>query len=373
MKILFYSPAPVVKHLGGPKVIAELVDEMRSLGWTCDTIGPEDTGATRRFDQRARNLRDYLVENAAAYDVVDYDHGYLPYPRHLFPSGTLFVARSVLLSHHFGKIKIPEGKSLRSHVRGLVFGHRDRLASAHREDMASETVTQADLVNVTNARDKAALEAIGVDPGKIVVLPFGIGGDRRALFDAVSSDPPRVPIVAFVGSFDYRKGAADLPGIFRLISNGVSDVRFKMLGTSGMFRTSAEVLSFFPKDLQNRIDVVSRFAPEELPARLAECSVGVFPSYIEGFPFGVLEMLAASLPVIAYDSPGAPEMLPRHHLVAPGDVSGMAELVVSLLRNRSKLLGVRALARTRSQDFTWVDTARRTSEIYTAACRHRAS
>ena len=38
-------------------------------------------------------------------------------------------------------------------------------------------------------------------------------------------------------------------------------------------------------------------------------SAGAFPSHCEGFPFGVLEMLAAGLPVVAYRAPGAPMMI----------------------------------------------------------------
>ena len=58
-------------------------------------------------------LRDFLRRSAADYDVVEYDHTYLPYPRSDFPRGPLFVARCVLLHHHFLTTPFP-------HVRATV-------------------------------------------------------------------------------------------------------------------------------------------------------------------------------------------------------------------------------------------------------------
>ena len=79
-------------------------------------------------------------------------------------------------------------------------------------------------------------------------------------------------------------------------------------------------MNYFPKKLRGYIEVIPQFHPDELPILLSSCSLGIFPSYLEGFAFGVLEMLAAALPVIAYDTPGAPMMVPEQYLV-PSDVS----------------------------------------------------
>jgi glycosyltransferase involved in cell wall biosynthesis len=223
------------------------------------------------------------------------------------------------------------------------------------------SVREADLVNVANHDDRAELIRSGVPADKITVIPYGISQRRRTLFNAVSSVPPLKPKVAFVGSFDARKGAIDFPNIVRAISKALPDVTFRLLGT---IKTEDEVLSHFPENVRGRIEVISKYVADELPQLLATCSVGIFPSYIEGFGFGVLEMLAASVPVIAYSSPGPPMMLSTEYLVPRGDTTALSGKVVDLLGDRNKLIQAREIARRRSREFCWERIARQTSQIY---------
>jgi glycosyltransferase involved in cell wall biosynthesis len=112
------------------------------------------------------------------------------------------------------------------------------------------------------------------------------------------------------------------------------------------------------------LEVIPKYDPDKLPALLSSCSVGIFPSYIESFGFGVLEMLAASIPVIAYNSPGPPMMLPPNWLVPRGDAKAMSVKVVDLLLDDRRLVQARTEAKRRSKEFCWKTIARQTSEIY---------
>ena len=204
----------------------------------------------------------------------------------------------------------------------------------------------------------------GISEEKIVVVPNGISRSRRVLFDAVSCEPPEKPKVAFVGTFDFRKGANDFPKIVQSICQELPETTFRLLGTAGLFQTKEQVLSFFPKHLRQQIEVIPRFTASELPELLACCSVGIFPSYVEGFGFGVLEMLAASIPVVAYNAPGPPMMLSTDYLVSSGDTKTMSNKVVSLLQDRNKLLAARIWAKERSQKFCWQQIASQVNQIY---------
>jgi len=369
MRILFCTPTPLSKALGGPKVVIELAEGMRQLGWDCELRGrfdlsdtPEKTAISDK--DYAHNLHRFLQAHAGEYDVVDYDHNYLPYPRADFAQQTLFVARSVLLAHHFNVISIPRGRGRKSSIRHLFCGRRERRERQSRISRAHRTIQEADLVNVCNEDDKTELIRCGISSDKIVVIPFGISQSRRPLFDAVSSAVPAKPVIAFVGSFDYRKGAREFPAIVRIIAEAVPEARFRLLGTVGMFQTGVEVLAHFPAVLRQKIDITPKFDPEELPSLLAPCSVGIFPSYIEGFGFGVLEMLAASIPVFAYDAPGPPMMLPSEYLVPRGDTKAIATKVAVLLTDAAKLSTARRWAQEQSQRFTWENSAKRTNNIY---------
>jgi glycosyltransferase involved in cell wall biosynthesis len=369
MKILFCTQTRLKKELGGSKPVLELAEELGPLGWECDFVSPFDLpGVTVDGIEAVRsypaNLRQHLIAHAAEYDVIDYDHQYLPFPRAEFPARPLFVARSVLLMHHLRNVRYPEPRSLKARLGKLLKG---RARQQEREQMvrrAEITTSEADLINVSNDRDRVELVRCGIPDAKIVVFPFGLSRARRALFEGLSSEPPERPAVAFVGTFDYRKGACEFPQIVRSVSAAVPDVRFHLLGTAGMFQTREEVLAHFPAALHARLDVQPRFAPEELPALLSRCSVGLFPSHLEGFGFGVLEMLAASLPVVAYDCPGPTMMLPPEYLTPRGDAQAMSAKLVALLTDPIRLRKARVWARQQSQPFTWQRIACDTSDAY---------
>lgn len=370
MRILFYTPFSPSKETGACKVVLELAEELEILGWGCTVIGPPEVAAALLPPQQSlspsEQLSYYLLSHAADYDVVDYEHPHLPFPRSDFSSHPLFVARSVMLLHHLEQYPIPTGRSLKSKIGYLVKGGARRQRLRRSIDESFYTIQQADLVNVCNHDEEATLVRLGVPAEKIVVLPFGISRTRRPLFDAIPSTPPASPIVAFVGSFDYRKGANDFPAIVDEVSRQVPDVRFRMLGTSGMFPTEQSVLSHFPARLRRFVEVIPRFPSTELPALLAPCSVGLFPSRVEGFPFGVLEMLAASLPVIAYDAPGPRVTLPPEYLVRPGNTPAASRKIVTLLRDTRKLTEARLWAKQRSQQYRWKEIAQSTGEVYSA-------
>ena len=75
-------------------------------------------------------------------------------------------------------------------------------------------------------------------------------------------------------------------------------------------------------------------------------------------------MLAASVPVVAYNSPGPPMMLTPEYLVSRGDVDAMANKVTELLMNKIKLRQARLWAKEQSQHFQWSKFAKVTSETY---------
>lgn len=375
MKILFYTPFSPAKETGACKVALELAEEMERLGWQCQVVGPPEIAAALPSSQQnllpSDRLRQHLLKNAGEYDVVDYEHTLMPFPREAFSDRPLFVARSVMLRHHVEDYAIPIGKSLKGKFGHIIKG-RGR-ASKLRQHIKEcfYTFQQADLVNLCNYDEKETLAQRGIPTDKMVVLPFGISQARRLLFDVIPSAPPVSPVVAFVGTFDYRKGANEFPTIVEQVSAQVPNIRFRLLGTAGMFPTKQSVLAHFPKRLWPLIEVIPKFPAGELPSLLAPCSLGLFPSYIEGFGFGVLEMLAASLPVIAYDVPGPRMMLPADYLVKPGDAFSMSKKLVRLLRDAEKLAEARLWSKQLSQQFQWKEIAETTSNIYLAQIEQR--
>jgi glycosyltransferase involved in cell wall biosynthesis len=370
VKILFCVSHEWSRELGASKVTVELAEELERSGWSYDQVSlPDLVGKGKAGDPvtLAEGLRGYLRAHASQYDVVDYDHQYLPYPRTEFPERTLLVARSVLLRLHFVNVRFPEPRSVRTRIGTILHGRARARELALRVELARRTVTEADLVNVSNDDDRLALLARGVGEDRIVVLPFGLTEDAQSRFGSCSTDPPELPVIGFVGTFDPRKGAADFPHLVERVLGAVPEARFLLVGTRGLHSSAEDVLRAFPAARRPQIDVVHGYRPEQLPALLGRCSVGVFPSYLEGFGFGVLEMLAAAVPVVAYRAPGAPMMLTDPYLVPVGDWAAMADNVVRLLRGPDELRVAREWARSRAQEFSWRSVAERTGRIYEAA------
>jgi glycosyltransferase involved in cell wall biosynthesis len=369
MRILFCSQNPLDRRLGAPKALMELAEQLDGLGWRCRLASDVEISPNirrlgigiRRAREFSRSLTTFLDRNAKDFDVVDYDHTVLPAPRSRFSPSTLFVARVPMLHHHLESIPIPRVKGVRSLLGVLVKGPYRHLELRLVVTRANRTLQTADLINVSNDHDRAALQAKGFDPGKVVVLPLGLTQARMAQF---ASSPPRAPSrprVAFVGTFDPRKGAHDFPAIIGAVARAVPECRFRLLGVR---MSEGRVRGHFPRKLRPRLEIYPTFEPDDLPRLLGDCSLGMFPSYIEGFGFGVLEMLTASLPVIAYDAPGPPAMLPPEYLVPRGAAQEMAFRIIGLLGNADRLAAARLWARERARDFTWERAAQVTSDAY---------
>jgi glycosyltransferase involved in cell wall biosynthesis len=365
MRILFCSQNPLAKELGAPKIMLELAEELQLLGWDCKIVSPPDImPGQRRFDQKlfSVSLRNYLIKYSPEYDVVEYEHVFLPYPRNKFYSRTLFVCRVTLLCYHITNLSMPLMRNYyKSRLHSFLMGGIDRLRNQRIIQRARMTLKAADVINVANHSDKTELIRRGTAPEKIVTIPYGISRSRRPVFDSISSASPEKPTVVFLGAFGIRKGARDLPLIFQGIYDKIPQVKFKLLGTGGDRKT---VISEFPYKLRGLIEVIPNFPADELPQLLSDCSVGIFPSYAESFGFGVLEMLAASVPVIAYDAPGPPMMLPEEYLVKRADTKGMSLKVTALLKDKIKLESARKWSKNRSQEFSWQQAAQETSRIY---------
>lgn len=367
MRIIFCSQNPLIKELGASKILIELAEELKELGWSCKIAVPLEIRPEQNNEKRfnpilfSESLKNYLFKYACEYDVVEYDHVFLPYPRAGFCPKTLFVSRVTLLTHHLMNLSIPLRKNYKSRLHALIMGGIDKLYYKNILRRVQITLQQADLVNVANYRDKEELIRSSISEEKIVVIPYGISRSRRLLFDALSSEVPEEPKVVFVGSFYKRKGSAEFPKILENIYNEITGVKFKLLGTGGNKR---DILAKFHKRMRTSIEIIPYFPPDDLPGLLSNCSIGIFPSYVEGFGFGILEMLAASIPVIAYNAPGPPMMLPPEYLVPLGDTKNMSSKVIDLLKDKTRLKLARILAKERSQQFSWQRIAQETSRIY---------
>ncbi len=385
LRVLFVTSSPWQETLGASRVLIELSDELRRLGHIVEKFSIEDAfpgpprppGLLRHYPRHYRTVfsfpakaRAFLRERAARFDVVDAIQSDLPYSKRRLGFEGLLVSRSVALApaylafDRFAARKWPAEKSSADILRRLLGypPYRRRLAQAN------AGFRHADLINVSSRDD---LEILGHSPAlhpKVFYQPLGIQEHRLRQLSSAALPPERrleTGTVVFIGSWNLRKGARDWPKIAAQISSLVPGSRFRFLGTGF---AAEHVLSAFAPELRRRCEVVPSFDSDRLPSLLADATVGLFPSYCEGFGLAVLEKLAAGLPTIAYDAPGPRDILassPEACMAPVGDTAAIARLATeALTAGAARYRRWSASARERAGEFLWPAIAETTAARY---------
>ncbi|WP_405325923.1 glycosyltransferase family 4 protein [Leeuwenhoekiella sp. LLG6367-2.1] len=367
-KIAFFSPIKFSKKLGATKNRIEFGDALSKLGWQTFYIGPKELGLTNvnlTKENYSLSLKSYLIENAYKFTVILYEYDSLPFDRNLFHSKTLFIARPALLKEHKKGIKIPMDflATFKSFINSKILR---RNKSTYSEKIAFKSLKNSDLIQVQNTKDKEILQK-KFPQKKIIIIPNGIGDDRFDLFQNINpnySTLSTTPTIAFVGTFDYRKGAFDFKYIVESISKAYPGAVFKLIGTKGLFQTKSQVLNYFPSKNRNNIKVVTEFDPLDLPQLLSDCQMGIFPSYWESFGFGALEMMCAGLPVVAYSSAGPCDFIIEDLLVSIGDKKKLVQKVLELLADKALLVQFSQESIEVSKNYRWIEVAKSAEKLY---------
>jgi glycosyltransferase involved in cell wall biosynthesis len=161
-------------------------------------------------------------------------------------------------------------------------------------------------------------------------------------------------VVGFVGRLERRKGVEILVEAIPDIVKAVPGVRFRFVGTAQGHPETGMPYDAWVRNalahLNGSVEISGKADLQAMPRVYSEMDVCVFPSLWENFPNVCLEAMAAARAVIATTGGGMEEMLERGRcgvLVPPGDSKGLAEAVISLLRDPSERIRLGLLARQR--------------------------
>ncbi|MDB5562044.1 MAG: hypothetical protein JWN11_1462 [Hyphomicrobiales bacterium] len=180
----------------------------------------------------------------------------------------------------------------------------------------------------------------GIEPGKCVLVPYGV--DARPIASPLerASGPLRVLTVGEVG---LRKGS---PYVLAAARRLTGKATFRMVGPS---RLPQAVRTELAEALELK-GVVPR---SEMAAQLAWADVFLLPSVCEGSATSVYEALAAGLPVICTENTGS---VVRHgidgFIVRSGDVDGIVAALEALNRNEALRHAMSDRAREQAAEFT---------------------
>ncbi len=207
------------------------------------------------------------------------------------------------------------------------------------------------------ARDEVSVIRSGVTLGRFRNLD---GGDRVRRRLGI---PAAAPVVVQVGNFKPQKAPLDFVRMAGRVSRVVSDAWFVMVG-DGALRPAAE-------ELAAALGVADRTVFtgwwDDVPGLLAAARVSVLSSRHEGLPRAAVESLAAGVPVVATAVDGTPEVVHdgvNGCLVAAGDVAGLADRVIALLRDEDLWRRLSAAAPEHLADFDIDLMVRQQEDLY---------
>ena len=180
------------------------------------------------------------------------------------------------------------------------------------------------------------IEKLKVDPAKVRVVSNGIEVaqaelDARAWRERLKIDPASF-VACMVANLHTNKDHATLLKAWKIVMRDLSS-RKAVLVLAGRHDGAYESLVSLTHELGIERDVRFAGSVGDVAGLLSAADIGVFSSRSEGCPNGVLECMAAGLPVAATDIEGVREVVgpSSFELLAPvGDATALSSIILKL-------------------------------------------
>ncbi|HET7292551.1 MAG TPA: glycosyltransferase family 4 protein [Vicinamibacteria bacterium] len=252
------------------------------------------------------------------------------------------------------------------------------LALARIKRLSREAARHADRVIATDeaTRDEVP-RYLGVDPGKVVVLPNGV--DVGEIRESTPPDWKRVarqalpilktahPVFLSVGRIEAYKGFGDILAAFELLEETGRLPRSWAWVVVGEGRYTPALERRRRHGIAKHLSFAGRVSETLLHALYERADVFVHATRYEGSSLVTLEAMAHRLPVVATRAGGIPDKVDAltGRLVEPGDVAGLAGAIAELASEAGLRRRLGAAGRARVvEGFTWERVARETVRLY---------
>jgi glycosyltransferase involved in cell wall biosynthesis len=173
--------------------------------------------------------------------------------------------------------------------------------------------------------------------------PPSSGAVTFAFSDVVIAAAPRwqpkddaAPRLVSIGSVDQLyKGHHLLIEALKGVREAFPDATLTVVGSGRRMPFLHEVVE--RNELGDAVLFPGYLSPAaEVESVLVDATLFVLPSLTEGMPRALVEAMALGVPAVASRVGGVPELLPPSATFAPGDVDGMAALIIDLHRSEER-------------------------------------
>jgi glycosyltransferase involved in cell wall biosynthesis len=223
-----------------------------------------------------------------------------------------------------------------------------QLAARARRIIANSTQTARELE-----------EVLGVNRGKIRVVPLGVAETFKPMTRSARNRPPTV---GFFGNYTYRKRVNLALDAFKLAQKHL-DARLVLAG--GKIRTVYQRHFNMPELVKGvaGVETLDHVPESELASLYNSFDVMLFPSSYEGFGLPILEAQKCGVPVLILSDAKIPQEVTKKCVICR-DANDMAAKTLALLENPSTRRRVSQAGIDYASQFTWENTVRQTLEVY---------
>jgi len=222
---------------------------------------------------------------------------------------------------------------------------------------------------------RAEVIGLGAAPEKVRAIPLGVDAQMRpAGAQAVAAVRERHgldrPYMLWVGNLEPKK---NLPGIVRGFELAAGRVPHELViaGKVG-WRAAESEAALAASPQRARIRRLGYVSSGELAALYSGADVTVQWSLYEGAGLPAVESMACGTPAVVSDGGALREWAGQVAPVVPlGDPKDLAECLVALLSDRSRLQALAARGLDWARQFTWQRYATKVMETYNEASAAR--
>lgn len=231
---------------------------------------------------------------------------------------------------------------------------------------------------VSDTLRKLVADRWEADAGRISIVPNGVElelfrPDAAPLGVRKELGLEGKKIVTFVGALGPWHGLENLIRAMPCVLEDVPDAEFLLVGAMKEFGTSHMMEMAKEYGVSEKMHLLGRKPPEEIPRILVESDVAVAPYPARDFGFSPLKLFeyaACGVPVVCSDLPSTREIIENERnglLVPPEDEDELAEGITRILIDPrlAKRLSVEGLRKVTS--FSWRESTKKLEGVY-----HRA-
>ncbi|WP_140719159.1 glycosyltransferase family 4 protein [Pseudomonas sp. Hp2] len=224
------------------------------------------------------------------------------------------------------------------------------------------------LFSISEWSAKDATEKLDIDPSRISVIGAGVDAmfrparlnteEKRKLFDLFGIHSS---YILYNGGFDPRKNVSLLLEAFAQLPVDIR--RGYQLVLVGDHREAQKEISRTCSRIglvPPEVVLTGRVSDTDLVALYSECSLFVFPSFMEGFGLPVIEAMACGAPTLCSHATSLPEVAGRNDMLfSPTDSHDLCARMVLALTDGGFTQELREHGLRRAADFTWDAVAKR--------------